>query len=252
MIPWQLFVGHMMKYNAIGGIVIAGIFFIYLSRNIFSLNMCHNFFVKSDELLSSHGMALLQDQLALCACNKQTLHDTIQEIKKTIPCIKSLSISYCPHGCVVHVTAHKPQCIINDSLIFAQGEHLLSRSFFSEQEIIGLPSLSIKHEDMPCLKNVISQSLRTLPIHLYDTHSVHLENNHTILSSDKTNKHFRMIHSIDQYITQELFDHYERIKNHIVSHETVAENVVWMIDVRFANYIVTYRALRGDGYGTTC
>lgn len=209
-----------------------------------SLCMPENFSIVTDSYFSSFSQSIFYDQLMLSVQKKKSIHDTVTDLKNSFACIKDISITYRPSGALVKIGSYKPECIINETSVFVSSGDIFERSLFSPLEIAHLPSFLLSQEVMAEASYMIPQVLCDIPAQVHAAHVVHIMSKHCITLTDKNNAHFSIMCSVDQDIPAGMFDQCEMVKKNIATHAMVDRNsaCAWVLDTRFANYIVAYRA----------
>jgi len=221
---------------------IMSLFFFAMKWYSVSLCMTNNFSIKSDDFFSISSQSDFIDQLSLCVQKKKSIKETVYDLKNTFLHIKNISIVYRPTNCIVTINSYKPICILNEKFILLDNKSIFDKSLFTESEIIELPSILISQEIINEAPLLISQLLHNIPISIYTTHIVRIITKNHVTLTDKNNMKFSIVCSSDQYIPPSMFDQCEMVKKNIITHGLLNKNVAWIADVRFANYIVTYKA----------
>ena len=177
-------------------------------------------------------------------CTKRYITDkeSITYLKKACPIIKNVSIVYKPLEIIVTIVGYDPLCVINQELIFADNSILLEKRFFSLQEIVDVPVIGVFPESMENVLPVLPRILAEFSYDMQKNYNFYCVNNNEMRLTDKRQVNHSIICDGDHFFSDELMHQCNMVKKIIVNDGLCKKDISWIIDTRFAHYIVAYKA----------
>lgn len=168
--------------------------------------------------------------------------ESIAHLKRTCPIIKYIFINYKPLGVIVKVIGYDPLCIVNQELVFADNNALLEKRFFSLQEMVNVPAIDVTAESMDNALRTLPQFLTHFSHDIQKNYAPYFVHNNEIIFTDKQHTNYSIICCADQFLSDELMHQCDAVKKIILNDGLYKKNVSWIVDTRFAHYIVAYKA----------
>ena len=168
--------------------------------------------------------------------------DAIAQIKKKFPVVRSLSVSYKPTGALVSISVHKPVHTVNDSCVVTENNEIVEQSFFAKSVLDDLPCVTASQDFLSRNSGSLLKLLQQLPPQWADLYECDCVDEYCIRLKDKIDSRFVIVYSQDQVVSAHMLDQCELVKKDIIKHGMLDKNVSWVADIRFANYIVAYKA----------
>ena len=212
-----------------------------LRWSFFTHCRAYDFLFVTDPSLSSVCCSSLEVDFLHGFEKKKSGFDAAMYVKKNFPVVNSISISYQPTGSVVNISVHKPVYAVNDVFVLTENNDIVEQSFFTQ----------LVFDDLPCVKvgqhlldnsGLLLQLLGQLPAQWADLYECDCVDEYSIRLKDKTDPRFVILYSEDQVVSAHMLDQCELVKKDIIKHGMLDKDVSWVADIRFANYIVAYKA----------
>jgi hypothetical protein len=202
----------------------------------------YNFLFIADPFLSSVCCSSLESEFLHCFEKKNSGLDVAVYVKKKFPIIRSVSVSYQPTVALVNIAVYKPIYMINDSLVLTENNDLVEKTLFAESVLGDLPCVTASQNFLASNAGSLSNLLQKLPVQWAESYDCDCVSEYCIRLTDKFNSRFVIVYSEDQIVSAHMLDQCESVKKDIIKHGMLDKNVSWVADIRFANYIVAYKA----------
>jgi hypothetical protein len=195
----------------------------------------------ADPLLSDECRASLETYVADALKNKKEPLLLIQELQKNFPVLKKITIAYLPSCICVTVSAHEPLCVINDSVAMIANHDVCAKNIFSSIALKTCPSLTVAQESMGTIQQLLPKIFALIPTDFYHLYDLVVTNDHSLRLVDKANPQFAIMYSVDRPFSSEIVAQCDRLKENMLVSGSFNKGVEWIADIRFADYIVTYK-----------
>lgn len=202
----------------------------------------YKFLFITDPSLSGACCSSLEDEFLHSFEKKNSDFDTIAQLKKNFSVVSSVSIEYRPTGGVVNIAAHKPLHLVNDSFVLTENNEIIEPSLFAQSVLDELPCVMAGQNFLQDASGSLLKVLRQLPARWFERYECDCCDSYCIRLRDKTNPCFVIVYSGDQVVSTHMLDQCEAVKNDVIKHGMLDKDVAWVADIRFANYIVAYKA----------
>lgn len=195
-----------------------------------------------DPSLSSVCCSSLESEFLHGFEKKNLGFDVAVQVKKKFPIVRSVSVSYQPTVALVNIAVHKPMYMINDSLVLTENNDIVEKTFFAEPVLGDLPCVTVSQNFLASNAGLLFNMLQQLPEQWAASYDCDCVSEYCIRLIDKVNSRFVIVYSQDQIVSAHMLDQCESVKKDIIKHGMLDKNVSWVADIRFANYIVAYKA----------
>lgn len=213
-----------------------------LRWSFFTHCRAYDFLFITDQFLSSECRSSLKAEFLHSFEKKNSDFDAIVQIKKSFPVVSSVSIAYRPAGAVVNVTTRRPVYTVNDSFVLTDNNDIVDRLFFAQSVLDDLPCVTVSQNFLAHNADSLLSLLQQLPAQWVESYECECVDEYCIRLKDKVNPRFVIVYSEDQVVSAHMLDQCESVKKDIIKHGMLDKNVSWVADIRFANYIVAYKA----------
>ncbi|HEX4069130.1 MAG TPA: hypothetical protein VHX42_03455, partial [Candidatus Babeliales bacterium] len=224
-----------MKKNllCVAGAIIIVVIFIGLRKNSAPLvsTKTYQCIQMHDTILSDEYFSAINNTVENLCKEHCAAHIIIDRLKKDFLALNKVVIAYQPSGTRVMISAHEPQCCLNNSVILTTHKELLPKNVFTEDAIADIPNimchlpLDISSRARPepvegylgALENpstnsgrahreqmgnnvniavLVSSLLQKLPSDIYQTYNLELIHEHCLHFSYKQQPQFTILSSV--------------------------------------------------------
>lgn len=201
-----------------------------------------DFLFITDQSLSSLCCSSIESEFLHSFEKKNLDFDAIAQVKKNFPIVRSVSIAYQPTGSVVNVAVYKPVYAVNNTSVLMENNQIVDQSLFAQSVLDDLPGVVASQDFLVRNSGCLLKLLRQLPSQWNEFYECECIDEYCISLKDKVNPQFVVVYSEDQVVSAHMLDQCEAVKKDIIKHGMLDKNVSWIADIRFANYIVAYKA----------
>jgi hypothetical protein len=136
---------------------------------------------------------------------------------------------------------YKPCCCINDNLVLTENHQLVQKNLFAQHSLDALTHITIAPEYLSKAADFVPSLLSSLPADFGDAYNLEVYNEHCVRLIDKQDDNFTIMTYLYKNM-EHVFDKYILIKKTMSESKNMHKNTAWIADVRFADYIVMYKA----------
>ncbi len=203
-----------------------------------------------DPLLADSVHQHIKNIINAQVTNQQSLQQLMASLQHEFPYIQDGTLAKVPRNTLhLTLTAHPPQCIINDSWVFTKNGSLFSKDIYTMYARKYIPYISVtdfdnqkEHALLPTALLAIMQRISAAAFLAYD---VELHSVYEIFFHDKKESQFELVCSVDQLPTKSTLRNCAHIKNVLQGRGAFEQRAHWIADIRFKNQIVVYKGLGG-------
>lgn len=215
---------------------------LFLRWSFFTHCRASDFLFIINPSLSSLCCSSIESEFLRSFEKKNSDSDAIAQVKKLFSIVQSVSIAYQPTGGVVNVSAYKPVYVVNNTSVLMENNDIVDLSLFAQSVLDDLPPVVASQDFLVHNSGCLLQLLRRLPPQWSQFYECECISEYCIRLKDKVNPQFVVVYSEDQVISAHMLDQCEAVKKDIIKQGMLDKNVSWVADIRFANYIVAYKA----------
>jgi len=168
-------------------------------------------------------------------------HTVIAHLKKNFPVLSKIVVAYRPLAVCVKMHAHKPVCCINDTFVLTTDNQLFPKNSFALNSLAPIAHITVAQECVIKTTSLISPLLRELPSDFHELYDLELMNEHCVYLTDKQDRQFTIVSSAVQRNIPILLAQCMSVKKNIGERKGFDKGVKWIVDTRFADYIVAYK-----------
>ena len=210
--------------------------------NFFALSNNRSFSFASNCTLSADYFASVKHGF-FCSIKKGISgHQLTIHLKELFPILDTVSIAHYPCGDIIRFKPHSPLFIVNQEWVLTENKQLFKKSFFASSAIEGIAQINISDKYLGASADVLCRLLSNIPTHCIDRYDWNYMSDNCIRLTDKNDNNFTVVYSSDRVISPLMLSQCEAVKNNIVKYEEINKSATWIVDIRFANYIVAYKA----------
>lgn len=190
--------------------------------------------------LSESGRSFIKSLVMHCYNNNSGYNQAnlLEEIKKSFPAIKD--IFYQPYLTSADITLlmHEPLCVLNTDLVILSNNCVLPASYFSASCITLLPHIACSLENNDSSADILGFVTHHDKL-FFNNYGIEFCDKHSVFVTKKNDEELKIICTSEQCITPDIIAQCMRVKDYIYQKNT-HDKKRWMMDVRFADYIVAY------------
>lgn len=177
-----------------------------------------------------------------CLQNNTSYKECVHAVQKKFPFLKHIRWSVHPFNSILEVELYKPLAIINSQSIFTENNNIFDISLFTEQYREHIPEVSVEPGLFSTLLPIISKVVYILPPEYSDLFRIDVVNKHTITLRDIHDEHYALVCLPEQKISESVIYTYNSIKNNLAQTMVGNKKISYVVDIRFAHYIIAYKA----------
>jgi len=169
-------------------------------------------------------------------------HAFITQLKKNFSVLDKIEVAYRPCGTYIMMHAYKPLCCINQDQILVLHSQLLPKTYFSDHVLDHLARVAVSENCLSKIVPLIPSLLSELPLDFKQTYDLELCNEHCLYMRNKQEKNFSIIAVATQKKLAPLLAQCVLVKKKLTERKDFNEKTNWVADIRFADYIIAYKA----------
>lgn len=174
----------------------------------------------------------------------------IKNLKYNFLWIKEITLLMQPKFLYITILTHTPFVMLNNTNVLTKEGKSLDKDIFTFQTTAALPALTVQDavvSNTNTLKD-IALFMEELPAEVMDFYTIEWKNSHAIYLTDKANKNFALITSIDKPVSLKKLQNCLYIKKTLHTQLVKKTTDLWTADMRFADHIIVTK--RGNIYGS--
>lgn len=191
--------------------------------------------------ISSDYFSSIQEFAGTLLHNGYSARAVINQLQQQFPIIKKITIAYHPAEVQLKIYAYEPLCCINDAFVLTPQCELFSKDIFSQKALAAISNITVAPRCMLRAPILLTSLLQELPLTIDHIYNVELMHEHCVRLTDKQERKFTIVTSVEQNRMSQLMTHCDLIKKSISERKGFDKGVKWVADTRFADYIVAYK-----------
>ena len=122
---------------------------------------------------------------------KQISSSTLPEvIKAEFPCIADLKINAYPQALSIHVTAQKPNVVINGTMVLTEQKNIYCKDLYREQVLAPLAHIRVQEEiKTPEQRDILARFLSELSPKIFNHYDIEWHHRNCVILHDKMHMH---------------------------------------------------------------
>ncbi len=174
----------------------------------------------------------------------------IKNLKDNFLWIKEITLLMQPNFLYITVLTHTPFAILNTTTVLTKDGKALEKDIFTFQTTASLPALTVEDAALnnPHTLKDIALFMEQLPDDVMHFYTIHWKNSHALYLTDKANKNFVLITSMDRPLSLKKLHHCLHVKKTLHTQLVKKPTDLWTADMRFADHIIVTK--RGNTYGS--
>lgn len=193
------------------------------------------------QVLSEDYFSSIDNALVVLLNEQCVAHQLIDQLQKQFPVLNKIMVSYKPNAVHIAMSARKPVCCINDTIVLTACNQFFPKNCFATLAVADIPYIQVQQEDMKNVPSFVASLLHDLPADFNDAYDLEFMSENYVRLVDKKEPNFVIAVTVAQENFSVLLAQCESVKNNIAERAGFNKGVKWIADTRFADYIVAYK-----------